>query len=194
MALLLYCTNGQVIATHDDGEPFVDPTIYGAGTRIIPYPNPLSTLPVLNPDSGPPSIYGQPPETTALLLAYAAQVRFECSSAGISFTPGSGGTIPVITARGNGALINNLATWAATVAPTTPVNFTQENVCYPITAKDATDMFNQLMSHVQNARNVEAACITDLNSATPTILTYADVDAKFAGVFANTLHGANGLS
>jgi hypothetical protein len=35
---------------------------------------------------------------------------------------------------------------------------------------------------IQNARQIEGNCITDLKSATPTILTYADVDARFAGV------------
>jgi hypothetical protein len=191
MALLLYCaTSGQVLALRDDQEPFVDPATYGAGTRIIPYPQDLSTLPVMFP--GPPPIYSQPPETTALLLGYAAQVRFECSTGGLPFTPGSGGSIPVSTARADGALLNNLATWAASVAPTTAVNFTQDNVCYPITAQDVIDMFNQTMAHVQACRNIEADCIADLNSGSPTILTYDDVDAKFAGVFAKTLRGGKG--
>jgi hypothetical protein len=187
MALLLYCANGQVIGAHDDQQPFVDPASYGTGVRIIPYPQSMATLPVI--DAGPPTVYGQPAETTALLLAYAAQQRVQAASAGISFTPSGGGTIPVNTDRTDAGLMNNLATWATSVPGSTAVNFTQDNVCYAITANDAEKMFNQVMAHVQDCRNVEAACIADLNSGTPTIKTYDDVDAKFAGVFAETLLG-----
>ena len=74
-----------------------------------------------------------------------------------------------------------MRTWitTATPAPTT-VNYTQGGASYVLTAAETTALFNQFTAFVQKYRNEEAACIADLVSATPTILTYDDVDARFA--------------
>lgn len=182
---LLYCRNGLVFAIHDDNQPYVDPAAYGDGTRVIPWSQPLSDLTLSGPDLSPkypPPLYEQPDETPEILLAYAAQVRFNTSTHPINFTTGQGLVIPVKTDRQSAALVNNLATHARDLADDTPLHFTQDNIDYQITAKDAEDMFDQMIQQVQVARNVEADCIADLTSPTPTILTFDDVDAKFAGI------------
>jgi hypothetical protein len=190
---LLYCANGVVVGIHDDSQS-VSASAYPAGTRIIPYGDPLDTLtrvgtlpPPPPPDSPlppPPDmrLYGQPTETVAILLAYAAQVRYNNSILPVSFTTAASTVISVNAERIDSGLLNNLATHAQSLAPTDPLNFTQDNVTYAITAQDAIGMFNAVLAHVQACRNIETDCITDLNSASPTIATYDDVDAKFAGV------------
>jgi hypothetical protein len=189
--ILLYCSNGVVLTTHDDVQAVLA-SAYGSGVRIIPWDQPLGALdkvgPAPNPGVSDARPYAQPAETPAILKMYAAQRRYDCSVGGISFTAASG-TIPVNTGRGDGALINNLAAHAQSLQPADPLNFTQDNVLYPITAQEAIDMFHALMTHIQDCRNIEANCITDLDSATPTLLTYDDVDAQFAGVAAKTLAG-----
>jgi hypothetical protein len=188
---LLYCVNAVVVATHDDSQNV--PASTYPGSRIIPYDDPLDTLTLVGPPPPPPPDprivptpdtrpYAQPAETKAILLAYAAQVRYNSSIAPVSFTTAASTVISVNTERLDLGLLNNLATHAQSLAPTAAINFTQNNITYPITAQDAINMFNAVLAHVQACRNVEATCITDLNSVTPTIATYADVDAKFSGV------------
>lgn len=190
--MLLYCNiaNATVVARHDDSMAAVAASAYGTGIRIVPYDpivsGPLSKVgpappndPVTGIPTGDTRFYGQPVETKTILLAYAAQKRYEKSVLPLNFTAASG-VIPVHTDRLSQSLLNNLATYAATLAPTTAVTFTQDNVSYPITAQEAINMFNAVQAEIQAARNIEATCITDLNSATPTLTTYALVDAKFA--------------
>jgi len=181
--MLLYCLDGVVRGSHAS-EQQVDASVYGVGVRVIPYDAPLSTLdrvgtpPVYPaPDKRP---YAQPAETTATLTAYAGQARWEAVVvAGITFN-----SIPVKTDRVSQTLIANLAQYvvSASVALTTAFDFTQDGIAYAITAQDAIDMNNQIVALTQQCRTIEAACIADLNSATPTILTYDDVDARFVGV------------
>jgi hypothetical protein len=188
---LLYCLNGLVVGIHDDTQPFADPASYGTGTRIIPWNYPLGDLTLsgpVDPDLPPPP-YLQPTETPDILKAFAAQLRYLASIGGLDFTAGGGLTIPVETGRTNAALINNLATFGSSKAPTDPINFTQNNINYPITVQDSIDMFNTIISHVQDCRNIEANCIADQNLATPTLKTYADVEAQFSSVTARTLRG-----
>jgi hypothetical protein len=45
----------------------------------------------------------------------------------------------------------------------------------------------QVNAFVEQCRTIENQCLTDLTSATPTILTYADVEAKFTGLKARTV-------
>ena len=185
---LLYCdANGVVIVIHDDANPYVPPTNYPTVVRIIPYDQPMSNLQKVGPpppDNSFPSRdtrpYQQPDPTTALLKLYSGQVRFSYTLKGFVFTAASG-AVPVWTDRVSYSLINSLATWitTATPAPTT-VNYTQGGDHYVLTAAEATAMFNQFTAFVQKYRNEEATCIADLVSASPTILTYADVDARFA--------------
>ena len=183
--LLLYCNNSIVAGWHDVAQ-IVDPSQYGVGTRIIPYDQSLSTLiKIGTPPSDPRTdmrTYGQPAETKALLLAYSAQVRWNTVTNGTTFTTAGSVAIPLHTDRESQALIANLAQYAATVAVTTAIDFTQDNIHYPITAQDAIDMNASLGSFIQQCRTMEASCITDLNSASPTIVTYADVDTKFTGL------------
>jgi hypothetical protein len=186
--MLLYCNNSVVVGTHED-EQEIPADAYGTGTRIVPWIGNLSDLPLVG--TAPPADYAanyidnrpyaQPTETPAILLRYAAQVRWQVTVKGITFAAASG-SIPVKTDRVSQALVNNLAQHAATLAPTAPLDFTQANVHYAITAQEAIDMFNAIQAHNQQARTVEAQCIADLNLATPTILTYADVDTRFAGL------------
>jgi hypothetical protein len=194
---LLYCANSIVVAIHDDAAPAVDAANY-PGSRIIPYAQSLDTLTRVGPPPpvrAPPLMaisdtrpYSQPTETPEILIAYAAQVRFDSVTAGISFVAASG-TIPVNSDRQSQTLLSNLALYAQSVVATTVIDFTQDGIHYPITAAEAISMSNAVYAHVQAARTVEAQCIADLNSTTPTILTYADVDTKFQGVKAKTLKG-----
>jgi hypothetical protein len=181
MTMLLYCLNGVVQGSHESDQQ-IDASAYGDGVRIIPYDAPLSTLPrvgappqTLQRDTRP---YAQPAETPEILTAYAGQVRWTCTVAGLSFN-----SIPVKTDRVSQTLIGNLAQYAASAStPDTSLDFTQDGVSYKITAQDAIDMNNQIVAMTQQCRTIEAACIVDLLSASPTILTYDDVDARFAGV------------
>lgn len=187
--ILLYCKNGAVITQHDDTSSAIPAEVYGQDVRIIPWPHTIGDLQKSGPPPDPDPFtnmvmdtrpYAQPTETPELLLGYAAQVRYEVTTQGISFTTGSG-TIDAKTTRLDQGLLNNLATYARTLQPTDPISFTQDNVAYAITAQEAMDLFDQVMAQVQNARKIEAECIADLTSASPTIKTYADVDTRFAG-------------
>jgi hypothetical protein len=193
--LLLYCNiaNAAIVAIHDDAQAPVPMSAYGAaGTiRIVPWaglrgdlqklgtPPPVSSDPTAQiPDTRP---YAQPTETPAILKAYAAQVRYNLSVQGVSFTPSGGGQITVNSDRESQSLLNNLASHAATLAPTASVDFTQNNMAYTITAQDAINMFNAVMAQVQTVRNIEATCIADQNATTPSMRVYADIDNAFAG-------------
>ena len=182
MTMLLYCINGVVRGSHDSDQQ-VEASAYGAGVRVIPYAAPMSTLDKVGPppvdavgDSRP---YAQPVETKEILINYAGQARWEAVTAGITFN-----SIPVKTDQVSQAMIGNLAQYvaSASIAPATVLNFTQDGVAYSITAQDAIDMNNQIVAQIQQCRTIEAACIADLTSATPTILTYDDVDARFAAL------------
>ena len=183
--LLLHCNNGIVIAWHDAAQ-IVDPSQYGTGTRIIPYDLPLDTLPKVGTPLSDPRMdsrpYAQPAETTALLLAYSAQARWNTVTNGIAFN-----AIPLNSDRLSQTLIASLAQYAATLPTATNIDFTQDGVAYQITAQDAIDMNNQLSNFIQQCRSVEAGCISDLNSSVPTIKTYDDVDARFSGLRARNL-------
>jgi hypothetical protein len=180
MTTLLYCLNGVVCGWHES-EQQIDASVYGDGVRVIPYAAPLSTLDRVGPAPAYPQRdqrpYAQPVETPELLTAYAGQARWEVVVAGITFK-----SIPVKTDRVSQTLIGNLAQYAASINPNTVLNFTQGGVAYKITAKDAVDMNNQIVALVQQARGVESVCIADLTSGAPTILTYDDVDARFANM------------
>jgi hypothetical protein len=183
MTTLLYCLNGIVMASHDSDQQ-VDAASYGTGVRVIPYAEPLITLDRIGAapvwpqrDTRP---YAQPAETTETLTAYASQARWEAVTvAGITFNG-----IPVKTDRVSQSQISNLAQYvvSSSIALTTVLDFTQDGVAYSITAQDAIDMNNQIVALIQQCRTIEAACIADLISASPTIVTYDDVDARFAGV------------
>jgi hypothetical protein len=183
---LLYCLNSVVIATHDSAQN-VPVSLYPAGTFIIPYDQPLSTLNRVGtaPPAPPRGVafvadtrpYAQPTETPAILLNYAAQVRFNKSTKGITYNGN-----PYHTDRVSQTLIGNLAIYAQTLAPTATIDFTQDNAHYSITAADAIAINKQVSALIQQCRTIEAACIADLNSPTPTIKLYADIDTRFAGV------------
>jgi hypothetical protein len=177
--ILLYCDKvaAVVLAVHEDIDGILK-SAYGANARIIPWPNPLNSL---AQETTGYKRYIQPTETPTILRTYAAQLRWEHSVSGISFVAASG-TIPVNTDRTSQTLIDSMASRASTLAPTTVLNFTQSNVLYKITAQEVITLSNQIGAHVQAARDAEAVCLTDLALATPTILTYADVEARFAGV------------
>jgi hypothetical protein len=184
--ILLYCLNGVVVGHHDDQQSPVDASLYGSGVRIVPYDQPLTTLPLVGTapiypqrDTRP---YGQPTETPQLLMLFAGQVRFETVIAGITWN-----SIPVATDRISQLLIGNLAQLAATMTPTDVIDFTQAGVGYQFQASQAADLMTQVNNFVQQCRTVENQCLTDLGSATPTLLTYADVEAKFTGLRARTV-------
>jgi hypothetical protein len=197
--LLLYCANGAVVATHNDTDAAVPASAY-PGARIVPYNQPIETLEKVGPPPPdmsaypgvlpPPDVrpYAQPTETPAILIDYAAQVRFDSVTAGISFNAASG-TIPAKSDRTSQTLLSNLALYAQSVDPATAIDFTQDGVHYAITAQEAIDMYNAVYAHVEACRSIEAQCIADLNSTSPTILTYDDVDTRFEGVKAKTLKG-----
>jgi hypothetical protein len=186
---LLYCdANGLVQAVHEDTDTAVPMTVYPTVVRIIPYDQPLTTLTKYGP-APPPDITPRPPDTRpwvqpdptpALLKLYSGQCRFNYIIRGFMFSAASG-QIPVWTDRVSYSLINSLATWVLTATPAPAmVNYTQGGDHYVLTAAEATELFNQFTALVQMYRDVEAACILDLVSPTPTILTYADVDARFS--------------
>jgi hypothetical protein len=182
MTMLLYCVNGIVQGTHESDQQ-VEASAYGDGVRVIPYAAPLLTLDKVGDAPVPPQRdtrpYAQPVETTETLTAYAGQARWEAAVAGITFN-----SIPVKTDRVSQTMISNLAQYvtSASIDPATVLNFTQDGVAYSITAQNAIDMNNQIIALIQDCRATEAACIADLISASPTILTYDDVDARFAGL------------
>jgi hypothetical protein len=192
--LLLYCANGIVVAAHEDTQN-VPKTAYEPGTRIIPWREALGDLAKVGTPPDPamfmgsyvdPRPYAEPVETKQTLLDYAAQVRWETSTQGIPFTAASG-TVPANSDRLSQTLIDALATHAQTLAPTDLIDFTQNNQAYQITAQEAINLNTQVQTLIQNARSTEAACIVDLNLATPTILTYADVEARFSGLRSKAL-------
>jgi len=177
---LLYCLNGAVVGWHDSAQN-VPASSYGTGVRVVPYAADIGLLPKFGP--APPAgtkdtrPYAQPVETPEILKAYAAQLRWETSTQGITYN-----AIPANTDGLSQTLVGNLAQYAATVTPTTAIDFTQDGVHYQITAQDALNMNGQMNSLIQQSRTIEAQCLADLSLATPTILTYADVEARFAGV------------
>jgi hypothetical protein len=180
--ILLYCLNGLVAAFHDDQQPYVAPAYYGPGTRVIPVQSMAGltivppTPPVPNPP--PPPVYKQPTETPAILKSYASQVRYNYAVAGITFNAASG-PVPVATDRNSQMLVGNLAQYAATLAGTTLIDFIQNSVHYSLTAAECITMNTNVSNFVQQMRTIEAQCLADLNSTTPTIKVYADVDTKF---------------
>jgi len=190
--LLLYCKDAIVLNIHDDTAPAVPKSGYGDGVRIIPWSGLIGDLQKVGSPPSPPFIDGsrnpdtrpwaQPTETPAILLGYAAQVRYETSTKTLNFTTSASATIPLNTDRISQTLINNLAAYARTLAPTDPVSFTQDNIAYDITAQDAINISAAIAEQIQAARDVEANLIADLKSPTPTTKTYDDVDAAFASL------------
>lgn len=186
--LLLYCDTVQavVLGMHDDGQAPVPMSAYGSTVRIVPWPTGISTLvrsgtaPLAGTGDSRP--FAQPTETPAILIGYASQVRYNISVQGLSFTTAASTVIPVDTDRLSQGLLNNLAQYAAGLAPTASITFTQNGIAYPITAQDAINMFNAVVSQIQGARNIEATCIADQNATTPQMRTYADIDNAFAGL------------
>jgi hypothetical protein len=183
---LLYCdANGQVITWHDSALN-IPLTAYANGVRIIPYDQSVATLARVGapppapwkPSDGDPRPYAQPTETPALLIDYAAQVRFNVSTKSFTFAAASG-SVPVSCDRLSQMLVGNLSVHCSSLAPTTAIDFTQDGVHYVLTAAEVGTVFSQMQSQIQQARTIEGQCLADLTSATPTILTYADVDAKF---------------
>ncbi|HEY2243448.1 MAG TPA: hypothetical protein VGH47_04390 [Xanthobacteraceae bacterium] len=180
---LLYCANGLVLGWHDDAAPPVPLASYGSGVRIIPYDQPIGSLSRVGPpppDKYPladPRPYGQPTETPVLLKAYASQVRYNVTTAGV-VEPISAQTI--YTDRMSQMLIGNLAIYAKTLAPTAAIDFTQANQHIAMTAQQVINLDTQISQLVQQCRSIEAQCFTDIDAAT--LATYDDVDARFAGV------------
>jgi hypothetical protein len=182
---LLYCLNGVVVGSHDSLQN-VTASAYGDGVRIIPYDDPMSTLPRI----GDPPVfparddrqYGEPTETQEILSAFASQVRFDTVTAGILWN-----SIPVKTDRVSQLLIGNLALHASTLASTDPIDFTQDGIAYQFQAGQAADLNTQVNAFVQQCRSTEAQCLADLSSATPTLLTYKDVEAQFSTLKSKTL-------
>ena len=182
---LLYCLNGVAVGSHDSLQN-VPASAYGDGVRIIPYDAPMSELPRL----GDPPVfparddrrYGEPPATPEILMTFASQVRFDTTTAGIVWN-----SIPVKTDRVSQMLIGNLALHASTLAPTDVIDFTQDGTPYQFQAGQAADLNTQVNAFVQQCRSTEALCLADLSSATPTILTYEDVEGRFSSLKAKTL-------
>jgi hypothetical protein len=177
---LLYCLNGLVVTVHDDQQAYVAPSNYGSGVRIIPWSQPLGNLTYSAPfdPSKPPPPYNQPTETPAILKNYASQMRYIAVVAGITFNAASG-PVPVATDRMSQMLVGNLAQYAATLAGTTLVDFIQNSVHYSLTAAECITMNTSVSNFVQQIRAIEASCIADQNLGTPTMTTYAQIDAKF---------------
>jgi hypothetical protein len=182
---LLYCLNGVVLGMHDSLQNVLASS-YGSGVRVIPYDQPMDSLPRIGVAPVYPvrdtRSYGQPTETPAILIAFAAQVRFDTVTAGITWN-----AIPVQTDRMSQLLISNLAQYAATLAPTTAIDFTQGGVHYTFQASQAAALDNAVSAFVQQCRTVEASCIADQNLATPTMTTYAEIEAQFSGLKSQTL-------
>ena len=180
--LLLYCANGIVVGMHDDTQPSVPASAYPSGARIIPYDQSVVTLGRVGPPPPPPPParpswmppprddrpYAQPTETPAILIGYSAQVRFQKSVTDVSFTAASG-VVPVHADRLSQMLLSNLALHAQSLAGTTAIDFTQDNVHYAVTAAETISMFNAVYADIQACRTIEAQCIADLNAGTTTV-------------------------
>jgi hypothetical protein len=119
--------------------------------------------------------YAQPTETPHLLLMYSAQCRYNYVISGTTYS-----SKLFNTDRESQMLIGNLASYAATLTPGSIINYTQNNVAYQLTTTDMKNLNTQINAMVQQYRTLEAACIADLSLATPTLKTYANVDAKFS--------------
>ena len=182
---LLYCLNGIVVGSHDSLSN-VTAEAYGSGVRIIPYNPSMGDLQRVGPAPDKPAVdtrqYAQPVETPEILQGFASQVRFNTVTAGITWN-----SIPVHTDRMSQLLIGNLAQHAVTMTPTDMIDFTQDGVAYQFQAGDAADLNTQVNAFIQQCRTIEAQCLADLTSATPTILTYDDVEVRFAGLRSKTL-------
>jgi hypothetical protein len=190
---LLYTKNGIVLGWHDSQLASVPSTAYGTGVRIIPYAGAISdlnrvgTIDTTLPPGQDPRQYAEPDPTPEILKAFSGQVRFDTVTAGITWN-----SIPVKTDRVSQSLINGLAVHASTMTPTDMIDFTQDGIAYQFPASDAADLNNQVNAFVQNCRTTEAQCLADLGSASPTIATYADVEARFSGLKAKTLAAKQG--
>jgi hypothetical protein len=175
--MLLYCVNGVVVGTHDDLQN-VPGNAYGQNVRIIPFAGLMSDLPRV----GDPPVfpardtrpYAQPVETPDILKTFASQVRFDAVTSGFTWNG-----IQIKTDRLSQLMIGNLAQYAATVTNNTKIDFTQSGVHNQITAQQAKDLNAQVNAFVQRCRSLEAQCLTDLNSAAPTLLTYEDIENVF---------------
>ena len=185
---LLYCLNGLVTSYHAD-DTDIPLATQPTGTRIVPYDQPLDTLTKYGTPTPPSNLvpypadtrpYQQPVETPHILIMYAGQCRYNYVTVGFSYTAINATVIPVETDRTSQMLLGNLAQYCATLAPTAAIDFTQRNIHYAVTAQDVINMNNQLNAMSQKYRSTEAACLTDLNGATPTIKVYADVDTRFS--------------
>lgn len=185
--ILLYCINGVVRAQHDSTQPPVSPDSYDASTRVIPYDP--ETMGRLDRVGDPPADllhdtrpYAEPAETPLILKGYASQMRYSVVTAGISWK-----SMQIKTDRTSQLMLGNLAVYAGTLNPNDIVDFTQDSTSYQFPASDAIDLNKTVNAFIQQCRTTEAQCLADLNSATPTILTYEDVEAKFAGLKAKTI-------
>jgi hypothetical protein len=193
---LLYCnsTAGTVLGWCDSAQNIVA-SAFGAD-RVIPFTQSVETLPRVGappsdpnwkPSMGDPRPFAQPTETPALLIAYAGQKRWEASTAGITYTVASG-AIPLATDRISQSLIGDLLQYAASLSDqATQIDFTQDGVHYPVLASEVPGMFAAINDAIQQGRTIEANCIADQNSPTPTFLTYADIDAQFAALMGRGL-------
>ena len=187
---LLYCRGGAVIGVHDSAQQVLG-TAYGDGIRVIPYDQPLPTLtrigdpppPPWRPSDGDVRPYAQPTETPELLIAYAGQRRWEVGNGGVQWQQ-----IPLNTDRVSQLLIGDLVQHSSGMNPNTMINFTQDGVAYTVKAKDVANMFSTFHTHLQSSRDIETACLYAIGDGA--ILTYDDVDAKFAAADAATLRGA----
>jgi hypothetical protein len=121
--------------------------------------------------------YAEPPATTETLTAFSSQQRWETAAQGTTYNAIQLKTDPISQSQ-----ISNLAQYAASLPPTLSIDFTQGGKAHKITALDAIKMFGLMNTLIQQARTIEANTLVDLGSAAPTIHTYEDVEARFAGV------------
>jgi hypothetical protein len=169
--------------------------VYGDDARVIPYDYPLSALERIGPlppqpwrpSWGDPRQYAQPVETPDLLKAYAGQKRWEATNAGIIYEG-----IPVETDRVSVALLAELLQHirTASIPDTEIISFTQNAVAYPLQASHVEPLLTTIYTRNQQARDLEKSCLDDLNSETPTILTYDEIDLRFAAMFEPTVWAA----
>ncbi|APT31933.1 hypothetical protein MCBMB27_02642 [Methylobacterium phyllosphaerae] len=153
-----------VLAVHADGDT-TPLAAYPGATVVLPYAGEVRPADMLG--KAPPAID---------LSAYAAAKRFAVETGGIVVAGA-----PVATDRGSQAMIANAlsyvqASGAASVSYKSPAGFVT------LTAEQIKAVGLAVGAHVQACFQAEDSVDAGLHASPPTITTFAQVDAAFAGL------------
>jgi hypothetical protein len=168
--MLLFCVNGQVIATHDYTQN-VAPSLYGVGVQVIPVPNGTVLVPV-NGVRGPPWI--MPTPTIQLLLDYASFKRWLTAIAGTT-----SGTTVLLTDDASQSKMAGCQQ-AFDKGLMTSVEFKAASAWVTCNAAQFLTLYEAVVAHLQACYAAEASVAMSIGAGTVT--TFTQVDAAFAAI------------